>query len=245
MGDPRRHDRGLRTRPSAFAQYRTLLGKDLRHEFRTREMLTSMGLYAILVLIVFGVVFALIGDEVDARSIAGGLVWVLIVFTSLMGLGRSFAFERESSCIEGLLVVPMDRSVIYLAKASSNVLFLLAIEVVVLPLYYFFFLTGSSMAESFWLSTIPVLLGTVGIASVGTLLASITANARSRDVLLAVLFVPTVFPLLYACVGATTACIVGSPEWMETVRFGCVLAAAYDIVMTLASWLLYGFIIEG
>jgi heme exporter protein B len=231
------------TRPSTFAQYRTLLAKDLRHEFRTREMLTSMGLYAVLVLIVFGIVFALLGHDIDAKQLAGGLVWVLIVFTSLLGLGRSFAFEKESSCIEGLLLVPMDRSVIYLAKLTSNLLFLLAVEVIVLPLFYFFFLTSSHLADSFACSILPVLLGTLGISAVGTLLSSITANARGRDVLLAVLFIPVAFPLLYACVGATTACIVGADGWLDVFRVGVVMAGAYDIVMTLASWLLYDYVV--
>ncbi len=229
---------------TAFTQFRVLLAKDLKHEFRTREMLTSMGLYSLLVLIVFGVVFALLGHDIDARSFAGGLIWVLVVFTSLLGLGRSFAFERESSCIEGLMLVPMDRSVIYLAKTVSNLLFLLIVEAIVLPLFYFFFLTGQPMMPTFWYSLVPLLLGTVGISAVGTLLSSMTANARSRDVLLAVLFIPTIFPLLYACVGATTACVAGTAEWYDSMLFGCVLAAAYDIVMLLASWVLYEYMIE-
>lgn len=231
------------SRPSTFAQYRTLLVKDLRHEFRTREMLTSMGLYAVLVLIVFGIVFALLGHDIDAKQLAGGLIWVLIVFTSLLGLGRSFAFEKESSCIEGLLLVPLDRSVIYLAKLTSNLLFLLAVEVIVLPLFYFFFLTASQLPATFMCSVMPVVLGTLGISAVGTLLSSITVNARSRDVLLAVLFIPVIFPLLYACVGATTACVMGADGWIDIFRIGVVMAGAYDIVMTLASWLLYDYVV--
>lgn len=230
-------------RPSAFAKYRTLLSKDFRHEFRTREMLMSMGLYAVLVLIVFGVVFALLDRNVDVRAFAGGLVMILIVFTSLLGLGRSFAYEKESACIEGLLLVPMDRSVIYLAKFTSNLIFLLLVELVILPLFCFFFLSGSDMADSFMFSIVPIVLGTVGFSAVGTLLASITANSRSRDVLLAVLFIPVIFPLLYATVGATTACLIGAADWFEVFRFGCVLAAAYDVVMILASWLLYDYVI--
>lgn len=232
------------SRPSAFSQYRTLLAKDLRHEFRTKEMLSSMGIYAVLVLIVFGVVFAQLGRAADPRSLAGGLVWVLIVFTSLLGLGRSFAYEKEAGGIEGILLVPMDRSVIYLAKLSSNLLFLLTVELVALPLYYFFFLTQSDPVQTFWYSVAPIVLGTFGISAVGTLLSSITVNARGKDVLLAVLFIPIIFPLLYACVAATTSCLTGDVAWAETYRISLVLVGAYDIVMALTSWVLYDYVIS-
>ena len=129
-------------KPSTFQQYKTLLRKDLEREFRTREMLTSMGIYAVLVLVVFGAALGQTTPALDLLQVAGGLLWALIVFTSLLGLNRSFAHEKEQGCLEGILLVPLDRSVIFLAKATSNLLFMLAVEVVAVPLFYFFFLTG-------------------------------------------------------------------------------------------------------
>ena len=82
-------------RPSGLRQFRLLLAKDLRQEFRTREMLTSMGLYAFLVLIVLGVAFTQVDDTRVVSNLAGGLVWVIIVFAALLGLGRAFAHEQE------------------------------------------------------------------------------------------------------------------------------------------------------
>ena len=108
------------TKPSTFQQYKTLLAKDLRQEFRTREMLTSMGIYALLVIIVYGAALALTARGLDIAHMGGGLLWVLIVFTSLLGLGRSFAHEKEQGCMEGILLVPLDRSVVFLAKATSE-----------------------------------------------------------------------------------------------------------------------------
>ena len=233
-----------RKRPSYFSLYVTLVAKDLRHELRTHEMLTSMGLYAVLVLIVLGVAFSQSAQGANVQSMAGGLVWVLVVFTSLLGLAHAFAHEREASCIEGLLLVPMDRSVLFLSKFTSNLLFLLVVEVVVLPLFYFFFMSSAQVPETFLLSAIPMVLGSIGLSAVGTLLSSITAGARGKDVLLAILFVPLVFPLLYACVAACTACLTGVTEWQETFRIGLVLAGAYDVVMSLASWVLYDFVIS-
>ena len=122
-------------KPSTWAQYKTLLRKDLEQEFRTKEMLTSMGIYALLVLVVYGAALAQTTSTLDVLQMSGGLLWALIVFTSLLGLNRSFAHEKEQGCLEGILLVPLDRSVIFLAKATSNLLFLLAVEVVAVPLF--------------------------------------------------------------------------------------------------------------
>ena len=222
----------------------TLLKKDLRQEFRTREMLTSMGIYALLVIIVYGAALALTARGIDIASMGGGLLWVLIVFTSLLGLGRSFAHEREQGCLEGILLTPLDRSSIFLAKATANALFMLAVEVVTVPLFYFFFMAGEPVAPTFPLVMAPLLAGTVGMAGIGTMLATITVNTRSRDVMLAVLFIPLVYPLLYACVTATTAAIVGAEAWIDLFVMPLVLACGYDVVMLLVCWVLYDFVVS-
>lgn len=230
-------------RPSGFTQFRLLFAKDLRQEFRTREMLTSMGLYAFLVLIVLGAAFSQASDLRAVADLAGGLVWVIIVFAALLGLGRAFAYEKEGGAMEGLLIAPVDRGAIYLAKFASNLVFLGLVEIIVLPLFYFFFLTASEPAPTFFASMLPILLGTVGISAVGTLLATITSHARSRDVLLAVLFIPVMFPLLYACVAATTAALAGSIELAGAFGIGVVGSLGYDIIFAAISWLLYDYVV--
>ena len=227
-------------RPSTFTQYKTLLVKDLRQEFRTKEMLTSMGIYALLVLIVYGAALAQTAQVFDILQMSGGLLWALIVFTSLLGLNRSFTAEKEQGCLEGILLVPLDRSVVFLAKATSNLLFLLVVEIITIPLFYFFFLTSTTPSDSFWL----IVVGTIGVAGIGTLLSTITINTRGKDVMLAVLFIPLIFPLLYACVSATTAAIVGGDLFMETFTMSLALAAGYDVIMVLLSWVLYDFVIS-
>ena len=82
-------------RPSAWRQYRTLLAKDLRQEMHTKEMLTSMGLYALLVLVVYGAALAQSTSRLDVLQLSGGLLWAVILFTSLLGLNRSFSYEKE------------------------------------------------------------------------------------------------------------------------------------------------------
>ena len=222
-------------KPSTFRQYKTLLRKDLEQEFRTKEMLTSMGIYALLVIIVYGAALAQTSQTTDVLQMSGGLLWALIVFTSLLGLNRSFAHEKEQGCMEGILLVPMDRSVVFLAKSTSNLLFLLVVEVIAVPLFYFFFLTTTTPSESFWLLVVPLLVGTVGVAGIGTLLSTITINTRGKDVMLAV---------LYACVSATTAVIVGAEGYADIMLTSLALAGGYDVIMILASWVLYDFVIS-
>ena len=232
------------TTPSTFTQYKTLLGKDLRQEFRTFSMLSSMGIYAVLVLMVFGAVLGQNASGSNILPIASGLLWALIVFTSLMGLNRSFNAERQNGTLEGIMLVPLDRSVIFLAKATSNFLLLLVVEIIAIPVFWFLFLTTVELGDSVALAVMPILLGTIGIAGIGTLLSTISANTRGKDVMLAVLFVPLSFPLLYACATCTSALIIGSAGYMDTFTSSVALAAGYDVIMLLLSWVLYDFVLS-
>lgn len=229
---------------NSFQQYKTLLAKDLRQEFRTFDALSSMGIYAVLVLMVFGAVLGQNAAGFDVLNIASGLLWALVVFTSLMGLNRAFAAERQNATLEGIMLVPMDRSLIFLAKATSNFLLLLLVEVVAVPIFWFLFLTTVSVGETAVLAVVPLLLGTLGIAGVGTLLSTISSNVRGRDVMLAVLFVPIMFPLLYACAACTNALLLGTVGWEDVFTPSVALAAGYDVIMLLISWVLYDFVVS-
>ncbi len=230
--------------PSALTGWRILVAKDLRQELRSFSLLISMLIYAVLILIVYGVALAYVSSGFDVLQIAGGLLWALVIFTSLVGLARSFAREKENDCLEGLLLAPLDRSVIFFSKATVNCLVLLVVEIVAILLGALFLLGNVSPVASWWLLVVPVLLGTVGIAAVGTLLATITANAHGKDVLLALLFIPIAFPLLYACVAATSVLLIGSVGWAGTFWISSALAAGYDIIMIALAWLLYGYVVE-
>jgi heme exporter protein B len=230
--------------PSAWVQYRTLLVKDLRAEFRTKDMIVSMGIYAFLVIVVFGVSLSFAKPSSDFLDISGGLLWALVVFTSLLGLNRSFQHETVNGCLEGLLLAPLDRGVIFLAKATSNFVFLVLVEIIAVPLYWLFFSSFATPADTGWFMVVPLLLGNIGIAGIGTLLSTITTATRGKDVMLALLFVPIVFPLLYACVSATSAALVGDTFFAENFTTSLALAAGFDVVMVLASWVLYDFVVS-
>ncbi|MDO4590702.1 MAG: heme exporter protein CcmB [Slackia sp.] len=231
-------------RPSAWAHYKALVRKDVAQELHTKDMLTSMGLYALLVLVVYGAALAQAGSELDILQMAGGLLWAVVLFTSLLGLNRSFAHEKEQGCLEGILLVPMDRSVIFLAKATANLVFLSAVIAVTVPLFFFFFLSSAGAAPSWPLMIAVLAVGAVGIAGVGTMLSTITMNARGKDVMLAVLFIPLMFPLLWSCVSATTAVMCGAEGYMDTFVTSMALAGGYDVVMILVSWVLYDFVVS-
>ncbi|MDR2492362.1 MAG: heme exporter protein CcmB [Coriobacteriales bacterium] len=224
--------------PSAGAQFVLLLKKELSIEFRTREMISSMGLYALLVLVVFGVAIGQTLWAYDIMPVAGGLLWVLVVFTSLLGLNRSFNREKELSAFEALLVAPLDRGAIFLAKAAANALFLVVIQLIAVPLFAVFFFANTAIAPTAPLVAVPLLVGSVGIAGVGTLLATMTMHTRGRDVMLALLFIPIVFPLLYSCVSAASMTLLGADDLMPFVQ-ATVLALGYDAVMIILGWVLY------
>lgn len=231
-------------KPSGWSQYAALLRKDLLLELHTFDLIASMGLYALLVLVVYGAAVAQAGNELDIQRMAGGLLWAALLFTSLLGLARSFAREKEGGCLEGMMLVPMDRSVIFLAKATSNLVFLLVVQVIAVPLFAFFFLGGAELAPT-WPWIVPLLvLGAIGIAGVGTMLSTITVNTRGKDVMLAVLFIPLMFPLLWSCVSATTAALCGVTDFMTDYLVPLALAAGYDAVMVLVCWVLYDFVVS-
>ena len=186
---------------SSARQFRAILRKDIVMEMRTGEMLTSMGLYAVLVLIVYGVALSQAGSSFDVQRIAAGLLWLAILFTSMLGLNRSLVHEKDQGCLDALLLSPVDRPVIFFAKAAGNLIFLSIVEVMILPLFYFLFLSGKPLGGPFWLISLPLIVGSIGIAGVGTLLATMSVNTTGKDFILAVLFIPVMFPLLFAVVG--------------------------------------------
>lgn len=228
----------------SLQQYILLLKKDLQEEFRSPDLLLSMGIYAVLVIVLFGVSLSFAQPGEEYLEISAGLLWAMIVFTSLLGLNRSFNRERELDGFEGILIAPLDRSVIFLAKASSNFIFLLVVEVIAVPLYWFFFTSLAMPADTAILMVLPLLIGSIGVSGVGTLLATITMNTSGKDVLLAVLFVPLLFPLLYACVSATTAVIVGGLVFEESFGISLLLGGAYDFIMILLSWVMYDLVLS-
>jgi heme exporter protein B len=224
-------------------QFRAILRKDIVMELRTKEMITSMGLYTLLTLVVYYVALSQAGNGFDVRLIAGGLLWLAFLFTSMLGLNRSLVHEKDQGCLDALLLAPLDRPIIFFGKAVGNLIFLLIVEVMTLPIFVFMFLAGKPIVGPIWGIALSLFVGAVGIAGIGTLLATMSVNTKGKDFILAVLFIPIMFPLLYAAVAATSAVIIGNPGYMTVFWSAMAIGAGYDAIMLVAAYGLYEFII--
>jgi len=207
-----------------FGDVVALARKDILLELRSRDTLPAMLLFVVSTLVVFH--FALPSDSSDLA--AGGLLWVAIVFTALLGLTRAFAAEREQRLLDGLVLAPCDRSAIWLAKGASVMAFLLLAEAVALPAFALFFAPVDATLIA------AVLLADVGIAAVGTLLAAMAAASRARELLLPLLFLPLAIPVIVGGVGATVA--------EEPGRYLGFLAL-YDLLFAILSWASFEYVV--
>jgi heme exporter protein B len=207
-----------------LADVATLARKDLRLELRARDTLPAMLLFVVATFVVFH--FAL--PESPSRLVASGLLWVAILFTALLGLGRAFVPEREQRVLDGLVLAPCDRSAIWVAKALATLAFLAAAEVVALPVFALFFhpLSGATV--------LGVALADIGICAVGTFLGAMAVVTRARELLLPLLFLPLAVPIVVGGVGAS---VVSSPG-----RYLAFLAL-YDALFALVCWASFEYVV--
>ena len=189
-------------------QFKAMVRKDIVSELRTRETVVSMFLFVVLAMVVFHYAFTVPGGG-DLSFYTGGMLWVVFVFGALLGLNRSFAHEKDEGCLDGLLLCPVDRVTIFLAKMTANLVFLGLIQLLAVPVFALFFATGR-MATHLLAFLALVVLADLGIAALGTLLATIAMHTRARDLLLPILFLPLVIPLLIAAASGTSAVLAGS-----------------------------------
>jgi heme exporter protein B len=215
-------------------QVLAILGKDIRYELRSKETWLSMGLFALLVFVIFNFAFDLRLD--NQAAVAPGVLWVSLVFASLLGLGRTLAVEREGGSLDRLLLCPVDRRAIYLAKLLGNMLFIGVVELVALPVFAALF-----AVPLFSGALIPiVLLGTLGVATIGTLFSALTAATRARELLLPLLVFPLIVPVVIGAVRATGALMAptgSEPPWPG-------LLAAFDVIFLSIALLTFGFVLE-
>jgi heme exporter protein B len=225
FGDP--DGRSLR---AFLRQVWAIVNKDIRAELRSKEVAGATWVFALLVLVVFNFAFDLEREEMGPAG--PGMLWVAIVLAGMLGLNHVFAKEREQSCLEGLILCPVDRSVIYFGKLAGALIFTLALEVAVLPVFAVF----TSLPIFTPAPLLVLLLGTVGFVAVGTLFAAIVANARTREVLLPILLLPVVTPVLVSAVNATGLSFDGEP-WSKLAPWLGILAAFDAIYLVLSPWL--------
>jgi heme exporter protein B len=213
--------------------------KDLTVERRSKETLNALAFFSLLLLFAFQ--FALGPDRERLAQALPGLLWLGIILSSLLGLGRTFLLERENDCWEALLLTPGDKSAIYVGKLVGNLTVMLAVEALLLALFVVFF--NVDVSAVLGPLVLVIVLGTLGLASVGTLFAAMTANVRAREILFPVLLLPIQVPVLLATVKATEAVLGGEP--LSAVAHWLQLLGAADLIYLVIGILTFDFILEG
>ena len=210
--------------------------KDLQVEWRGRQGLPVMLVFALLVVFLFN--FALQLTPGLQAGLAAGLLWVSLAFASTLGLNRSVSLERENHALDGLLMAPADRSAIFFGKTLSNLTFTTVVALVLLPVFSLFYQQNMLNPRL----VLVVLLGLGAYTSLGTLLAALSIQTRTRDVLLPVLLYPLALPVLIAAVEATRGILAGQ-AWGE-LQSWILLLVACNILFLAAGLLLYDTILE-
>jgi heme exporter protein B len=220
-----------------FRQIMALIRKDIQVELRTREATTAMLVFAVMAIVLFNFALRLRVDSM--KPLVPGILWVILVFAGTLGLGHSMSSEQINQCIDGLLLTPCDRSVIFVGKAVTNVLFTLVISIVVTPIMAILF-DESLLQPGVFLA---VVAGVVGYAGAGTLIATMAASTRAREIFLPILLFPLAVPLVVASVIVTAGFLDRQP-WNDFAPwFGVVVAFA--VIFWTAGVLLFDFIVEG
>jgi heme exporter protein B len=224
----------LKTAQIFFEQVGAILWKDMLYELRSKQNWTGMGMFALLVLVIFNFTFDLRID--NKAAVAPGALWVAFIFASMLGLSRTIAAEREQGSLDRLLLCPVDRKAIYLAKLTGNVLFIGIVELIALPVFAALF-----NVPLFVGALLPIVFfGTLGIATVGTLVSVMAAATRARELLLPILVFPLVVPVVISAVRATEALLAPSanqPPWLG-------LMIAFDVIFLSVSMLMFQYIVE-
>ncbi len=221
-----------------LASVKAIVWKDLKAEFRTKEMLSSMLIFAFLVIVTFS--FAFNPTLESIKQILPGIIWVAFLFSGILGLNRSFLSEHNNESIQGLMLAPVDRSAIYFGKVVSNFCLTTLIEAVSLPIFLILFDFNYS-ASWFWL-TVVVVSGTFGFVAVGTFLAALASNTRSSEVLLPIILFPIIIPVVIGSVEMTKLLFAGGglaeiATWLRVI-------AVFDVVFLVIPFLLFEYLLE-
>ncbi len=205
-------------------QVSAIVWKDFVTEFKTRELFSSMFIFAVLVILIF--IFSINLSIVKANQVGPGILWVAFIFAGTIGLNRSFMLEKENDCIQGLMLTPADRTAIYFGKLISNLIFLLIMEAFILPLFMIFF--NVDLLPHLGPLLFVIFLGTLGFCAIGTLLSSLSSNLKTREIMLPILLYPLMVPVIIGAVRMTGQLLDGETLASMTKWIG--LTLCFDII---------------
>lgn len=240
-------------RTRAGRQFLALLRKDLRLELRTKDTMVAMLLFAVLLMLIFQFGFGArtqdltTADGVPAGVVgispfAGGILWAVLALTAVLGVGRAWVPEREQGVLDPLLVAPVDRQVLLAAKAVSLYLYMVAVEVVVLPMTFLFFVRDTGPEHLLAVAGV-CLVANLCIALLGSLISALALFSRARELLLPILFLPSMIPVVVASAGATHAATQVTIDLAEY-RGYCLFLAAYGLVFALVAFATYDHVFD-
>ena len=205
-------------------------------EIRGKELISAMLVFALLVIFIFN--FALELDPKTRSALTAGILWVTITFAGTLGLNRSMAVEKDRGCLDGLLLAPVDRTAIYFGKSLANWIFMVIVALIVLPIYSILYNTNIISPGLL----LVIVLGSEGYVAIGTLLASMAVQARTRDILLPILLFPVILPVLIAAVKASAGILNGFP--LEDLQTWFNLLIVYDIIFTSVAFMVFDAVVE-
>jgi heme exporter protein B len=212
------------------------LHKDLRLEWRSRDSINGMLFFALLVVVVFGLAFDPTGYPTSTRQIAGGVLWVALLFASITALNLSWARELRNQVLEAQRMAPSPASALFVGKALANMLFVLVVEAVLAPIFIVFF--NLHVLGNAWLLVLILPLGTWALVVNGTFFAALGLRARNRELLLPLLLLPISLPALLAMVQGTTGILTADLDSIQ-IKTWIEQLAGYDIVFTTICILLF------
>ncbi|MCG8604929.1 heme exporter protein CcmB [bacterium] len=221
-----------------FGKIAIILWKDVLSELRTKEITFSMLVFSLMVALIVNFSFPP-GSEFMEEA-APGILWMTFVFAGIIGMSRSFVYEVDKGCLQGLMLVPTNRVVIYISKFLLNFLFMALVELIILPVFSIFF--RFNIMASFWPLLAVVLLSTIGFAVVGTLFSAISVNTRTREVMLPILHFPVAIPIIIGAAQSTAAIFQEQP-WAVVWNF-LKIVVVFDIVFFILALLTFEYIIE-
>jgi heme exporter protein B len=219
-------------------QVLALLAKDLKTEWRTREIFTSMFVFAVLVVVVFN--FAIGADADLIRQVASGVVWVALLFATVLGLQRAGQMENEEDNLQGVLLALRDHSALFVAKMIAQMFYLLVIVICILPLCGIWF--RIDFTTCIGEICIVFVLGMLGLSIVGTLFSMIALHTRAYEVMLPMLFLPVSIPLMIASVYATAQLIDGKS--LKDITDYLVFAGVFDTIFFFLTLIVFDYIVE-
>ncbi len=217
-----------------LAKVSAITRKEIQSEWRAKEVFSTMTVFGVLAVLIFGMAFDLRVPRPE--MVVPGVLWVVVLFAGVLGLNRSFGAEVDRGSLPALLLAPVDRSSIYFGKVLSGLIFMFAMELILLPVMLIIFDVN---LMRLWIVT-ALLLGTVGYVSVGTLFAALTASARARETMLPIMLLPLMVPIFMAGVALTGAVLDGRE--LADFRHWLAILAAYDLIFVTIAFLVFDLI---